>query len=274
MKGPLDPPAGDATVLGLFLDHFGLRLVGDTRTDLEQIARAFARIPYENLTKIVRRAESYGPSLRTPAHVVSDHQRHGAGGTCFSLAATLLYLARSIGAKAEPILADRRYGPNTHAAILAWIEGRPHLIDPGYLITTPVSLEHGSSKPIDTSFNEVRLTSRGGGKLDLSTSSNGELRYRLTFRTDPADPAEFLQAWKASFDWDMMHYPLLTRIVDGEQIYLQKQRLQIRTKSNLRTHNVAMDDLAGRITRDFGMSEPLVRRALAILQESGDLRDG
>ena len=42
--------------------------------------------------------------------------------------------------RAEPILADRRYGDDTHSALVVWHEGKPHLLDPGYLIVRPLPL--------------------------------------------------------------------------------------------------------------------------------------
>ena len=50
------------------------------------------------------------PEVVSPAEVLADHEQCGAGGTCFSLTAAFLHLVRSLGWKAEPLLADRRYG--------------------------------------------------------------------------------------------------------------------------------------------------------------------
>lgn len=273
MNDPLAAP-GDAIVLAQFLEPFRIRLAGDPRVDLESVARAFSRLPYENLTKILRHSEAGRPSFRTPEVVVSDHIRFGAGGTCFSLAAALLYLVRSLGLRAEPILADRRYGRDTHAAILVWLDERVHLLDPGYLITSPVPLAAQPVQSVETPFQQILLTGRDDGKLDLSTSANGKVTHRLTYRTDPADPSAFVRAWRASFDWEMMHYPLLTRVVGDAQVYLQMQRRQIRTKDCVRATTVSMEDLAGGIAEDFGINTSLVRRALAVLVARGDLSDG
>lgn len=139
-------PFGDPTArLAAFRRHFGLSAsrAGPAR-EVRDVARAFARIPYENLTKILAVARAGGaagaPPRRGPATVLAEHVAFGAGGTCFSLTALLLDLLRAAGHEAVPVLADRRYGPDTHCAVLVTLDGDPHLLDPGYLITDPVPL--------------------------------------------------------------------------------------------------------------------------------------
>ncbi len=86
----------------------------------------------------------------------------GSGGTCFSLTATLLALVRSLGLRAEPILADRPYGERTHSGLIVWIDDRAHLVDPGYLLTEPIPLEADLLIEKPTSFNTVILTPGDG----------------------------------------------------------------------------------------------------------------
>src|SRR5262245_7867704 len=92
-SSPLALPR-DTELLSAFLGHFGLKDVGEPTQLLRQVVAAFAHLPYENLTKIIRDAEEGDASRarRPPREVWTDHQRLGAGGTCFSLTATLLYL--------------------------------------------------------------------------------------------------------------------------------------------------------------------------------------
>jgi arylamine N-acetyltransferase len=272
-RNPLEVPA-DSGLLQRFLSHFRLPTEVPLREMLRQVAAAFARLPYENLTKIIK-ADDIGradQARRLPDEVFADHVVLGAGGTCFSLTATFLYLVRSLGWRAEPILADRWYGQNTHCALVVWIEGRPHLIDPGYLIVDPIPLETtGSETRVQTAFNELVLTPQAGGQtLDLATRQGQERRPRLTFKTQPADPGEFLRAWDASFDWDMMHYPLLTRVAGKKQLYLNGRRLQVRSHDAVEREEITKDDLTRRIAREFGIRPNVVARALAILERKGE----
>lgn len=269
---PLAPPHDDA-LLEQFLAHFRLERDRNPRTMLARIATAFARLPYENLTKIVKEAElgTAERSKRSPEEVLRDHVQLGGGGTCFSLTATLLNLVRSLGFEAEPLLADRRYGPDTHCGLVVWIDGEPHLIDPGYLITQPIPLGAREEQRVQTAFNEILLTPQPGGeKLDLSTLQQGNQKHRLTFKTAPVDSGQFLQAWEASFDWDMMRYPLLTRVADDRQLYLQGNRLQIRTLSQVNRAEIPPDELVVRIASEFGIDPRLAAAALALLERKGE----
>lgn len=90
---PLIPPREQES-LALFLKQFGLRADTEPHQLLREVATAFARLPYENLTKIIKGHELANPAQarRLPEEVVRDHLAFGTGGTCFSLTATLLHL--------------------------------------------------------------------------------------------------------------------------------------------------------------------------------------
>ena len=273
--GPLAPPPSHSEVLYDFLGHFGLDPKSPPRTLLADVSRAFSRIPYENLTKIIRNQneKSAERARRWPLEVVSDHISLGAGGTCFSLTATLLHILRALHWRAEPILADRRYGPNTHCAVIVWIGGTAHLLDPGFLIVRPIPLDGQKEMRINTSFNEVVLTrDESGEKLNLCTLQQGNRTHRLTFKASPADPGEFLQAWDESFDWDMMRYPLLTRVRGERQIYLQGRSLQVRSMESVKKIEADPAELPILITREFGVSSEIAVAALEILRRKGETR--
>ena len=104
-------------VLQAFLYHFGLDPGAPSLSLLPAVLREFARLPYENLTKILAEEGESSRWRRRPAQVVGDHINLGTGGTCFSLTAALRHLVRSLGFPAEPIMADRPYGPDTHCAL-------------------------------------------------------------------------------------------------------------------------------------------------------------
>jgi arylamine N-acetyltransferase len=269
---PLTPPP-DRSVLDTFLQYFGIPADGPPLVQLRNVVTAFAELPYENLTKIIKADACGSPSRarRDPGEVVGDHVAAGTGGTCFSLTAALLHLVRSLGWRAEPLLADRRYGANTHCALLVWVADRPHLIDPGFLILDPIPLETTRETHVPAAFNELVLTPQASGqRLELATVGHGRRTYRLTFHTAPADEGEFLRAWDASFDWDMMHYPVLTRVRGGRQLYLQGRRLQTRGRDAVDRQEIAPDALPRQITAAFGLDSQIVARALAVLHRHGD----
>jgi len=257
-------------LLEFFCRLYRLGPAQDRLSSLGALARCFSRLPYENLTKIIRSSRNgKGPTARRlPAHVLTDHRDLGTGGTCFSLTATLLHLVRSLGFKAQPILADRRYGSDTHSALLVWIRERPHLLDPGYLVVEPIPLDERRGVEVETPFNHLILSPESPGRLRLYTRQQGGRSHRLTFKTSPADPGQFLKAWDESFSWEMMTHPLLTRVRAGKQIYLNGRRLQIRTHTDVVRKELGPEELHRQIASAFGIAASVVRTALAILDDA------
>ncbi|MEC8935054.1 MAG: arylamine N-acetyltransferase [Planctomycetota bacterium] len=269
-ENPLANPSDDSAALRSFCEHFRLETEAREEALVEKVAIAFSSLPYENLTKILKHGRKGGAARRGPEEVISDHLRMGSGGTCFSLTATLLHVLRGLGLRAKPILADRHYGENTHCALLVWLNGQPHLLDPGYLILRPLPLlgDKDFEQVVPTSFNEILLRHKDqGSKIELHTRQQGAASHRLTFKPEPAEEEEFLAAWDASFGWEMMRYPLLTRVRDGDQLYLQGARFQRRSQKDVeRSELFEAEDIA----RSFGLETNLVREALAAFSRRGE----
>jgi len=270
---PLAHPASNH-LLRRFRLAYRLSEHGGPRQQLGELVRAFAALPYENLTKIIKESQSgwVVKACRTPHEVLADHQRWRTGGTCFSLTATLLHLVRSLGMPAEPILADRRYGADTHCALLAWLDGQPHLLDPGYLIFDPLSLNLISARGrvLSTPWNQIELLPSGPQRIDLYTIQQKDRRYRLTWKTSPVDHGQFLRAWRASFDWEMMHYPLLNKITPQCHIYMRGGHLQQRSTAGIERQEVPRAMQAERMASLFGIDPEVIRNALLVLQRRGD----
>jgi hypothetical protein len=83
------------------------------------------------------------------------------------------------------------------------------------------------------------------------------------------DRGEFLRVWDASFDWEMMTYPLLTRVAGGRQLFLNKNRLQVRTQSSVERGEIDPQSLVERISREFGVAPQVTAKALVILNRKG-----
>jgi arylamine N-acetyltransferase len=256
-------------ILKAFISHFHIQTDRSPRQLLDEVVTAFSSLPYENITKIIKRAE-YGSAekaRRYSEEVIGDHIAWGSGGTCFSLTFSLLQLVRSLGFNAECILADRRYGQDTHCALLVWIDEVPHLLDPGFLIVNPIPISHAAEREIETGFNRLVLAPEGReDRYSLSTVRQGSKTYRLSYKTSPVDHGEFLSAWDASFDWDMMHYPLLTRNATSGQIYLRGSRIQISSRDSVERREIAGGDLAAQISTEFHIDRSVVAHALSILK--------
>lgn len=262
-----------STLLKEFLHRHQIDATLPPQQILKCIATAFAQLPYENLSKIVRahQTDDMEQSRRLPSDVLSDFYKHGAGGTCFSLTWTMLHLLKALGFKAELILADRRYGPNTHSALLVWLDNSPHLLDPGYLLVDAIPVMNQESLVIPTSFQNVHIKpAELHDQWQLLTEYDNKTTYRLTYKTRPVDTSQFLKAWDESFQFEMMQYPVLSRIVHGQQYYLQKQRLMIRGKGGTTNMEMAATEMPGMIQRYFGIDPELAKQALEQLKRRGN----
>jgi arylamine N-acetyltransferase len=259
-------------VLGGFLEHFGIARDDPPRRVLGETTAAFARLPYENLTKIIKYAGCGIPerARRAPGEVLADHKAWGAGGTCFALTSTLLHLVRALGWEAEPILADRPYGPDTHCALLVRIDGVPHLLDPGYLVVEPIPLGFAGERECATGCRPLVLSADpAGGRIDLSTVRRGARTLRLTYKTAPAPRMHFHRAWDASFGWEMMRYPLLARATESGQVYVRGSMLQVTRGEATGRTRVPEGEWVARIAAEFRMAPAVIARALAIVGERG-----
>lgn len=263
-------------ILKAFAAHYRIKLDQPPQQLLSAVMSAFASMPYENITKIIKRAEcgTAEKARRYPDEVIRDHISWGTGGTCFSLTSALMALVQNMGWEAEYILADRNYGQDTHCALLVWMDGSPHLLDPGFLIVNPIPFNSSGQQEIETGFNRLVLTpERERDKISLSTIQNNSKKYRLTYKTSPVDAGEFYKAWDSSFDWEMMQYPLLTRTAGPEQLYLRRTRLQISRDGLVNARAIKRDDLVSSISSEFHIDAQIVARAISILK-SGERAHG
>lgn len=256
-------------LLSLFCNHYQIPLAQPKRELLAQVLKSFSAIPYENLSKIIRANEELSSHFfQTPEELLVGHFTTGSGGTCFPLTETLASIIQEIGFEAAPILADRRYGTDTHCAVLALIDGAQHLIDPGYLIFSPVAIPLQGELTFETPFSTVRLTRVAAlsEALELATvERDGRLRYRLTYKTTPVDEADFKVAWRRSFEWEMMTYPVISSISGDTQVYIQKSSLTLRSKGGSSRINLTQDALIHEVATRLSIDPVVVRRALGYL---------
>ena len=111
------------------------------------------------------------------------------------------------------------------------------------------------------------MGSNSGAKVELHTLQEKQSTYRLTFKATPVDVGEFLRAWDTSFDADMMRYPVISRVVGNQQLYLQKKHLLIRGASESRRVEVPPEQMIAEIARQFQIAPAVVAKALRVLAD-------
>lgn len=259
--------------LSLFLSHFDIPPDLPRQVLLTRVLASFASIPYENLSKIVGFADA-GHSIQkqSPEDVVRGYIMNGTGGTCFPLTLTLIRILEEIGFRASPILADRRYGADSHCALLCEVTPDTwHLIDPGYLLTSPIALPAIGSAVYPLPFTRIELRRIGTSEMvelhTISSSVPGAVsKYRLTYKITPVDQQTFHAAWDRSFEWEMMRYPILSRIVDNTHIYVQKDSILFRTVDSQTRRTIAREDFIREVSSSILVKEDIVKKALECLR--------
>ena len=256
------------------LSHYGYASSAAPECLLRNLLLAFCRIPYENLTKIIRAHDSQGARYKeSPVEVIDYHIKHGTGGTCFALTDTLVYLLRELRYEAHPILADRRYGVDTHCAVIAKLSSQGwDLIDPGYMIFTPCPLPQSGTARYELSLSTIELRVEEPPErvslytLQMDSSGERTTRHRLTYKTAPVDQSEFAKAWDRSFDWEMMSYPIISAVAADSHLYIQKNSLLVRSPSTSSRITLPKEELAQEIASRLRLSPDVVKRAFAIVE--------
>lgn len=241
------------------------------------LLQELARLPYENLSKIVARHQgrvaggSVESMLSFSASWLEEHARTGLGGTCFAMTHWLKLRLEALGFSCAYLMADKRIEPNIHCGLVLWHEQREWLLDPGYLIFEPLPLPRGGlSVDMFLPPNAVRVEDApGGGRAGedvwrLWTGPRGVLKHRFDFRREPVSAAEFQRHWEASYDWPMMKHPVLNLVRDGTQYYLQKNNLLVRTAESGTMTRLTPEQVRTAAVELFGLPRGLVEEALRL----------
>lgn len=247
------------------LDRYGVRRRGGIETLLEDVASVFSHLPYENLTKLLRKYEARGTDrLRLPAQVVAEHLEQGAGGTCFSLSALFGRALDLYEVPVYPVLAQMRTQRALHCGLVTQVGEERFLVDPGYLVCRPVRLVPGGVSRVETETGLVELRGAPDGRT-YDLVAGGRWRYR--FRDESIETGRFVELWQDSFDWVMMHQVHLSRAVEGGYLYVHGHRMRIQGPDGKRNVNIRKRQ-AEALAEYFGIHEDLARRALEVIERA------
>ncbi|MBW8886894.1 MAG: arylamine N-acetyltransferase [Fibrobacteres bacterium] len=238
--------------------------------------RELSILPYENLSKIAAHAAggNMEATLGLAEGWLERNRETGAGGTCFSLTWWLAGRLREAGIGYALLMGDKGRSQNIHCALRMDWEGRAYLLDPGYLIFEPLPLP-GAGLSLEAWIppNAVRLEDKAeagawrlwSGPRDTGRPEGGGLKYRFDFRKRAVGEEEFFAHWEASYRLPMMRYPVLNRVRDGAQYYLQKRSLLVRTAEASVMRKLGREELFQALGTTFGIPESLAREAMDVV---------
>jgi arylamine N-acetyltransferase len=263
----LDPRSHGEAALR-FARHFDLTVREAGLDFLAEIGGRFSKIPYENLSKIIKRRghfEDWG-KLRLPEEVLEDHVREGLGGTCFSLTYCLYTILVHFGFSCYPVTADMKSGRNVHSAVVVRLD-RDYLVDPGYVMGSPLPIGPEGSM-LKMEHAGVRLAqSEEPGVYDVFTFDSRETKWRYRFKNEPEPLDRFLNNWLSSFEWNSMRGLCLTKAEHGRMVYVHKQFMRETNWDGKKNRSLKRDYHAA-IEEVFGIRAERVEEALAAIQSN------
>jgi arylamine N-acetyltransferase len=245
------------------IDSFRLARVRPDADCLHEIYAGFRRLPYENLTKLLRKHSGDPPSSwpRLPGEVVRDHLRFKAGGTCFSLTKLLEAILLEAGFRCYPVLADMPHGREIHCGLLVELAGRRFLLDPSYLLPAPMELRPDGGTTLRSPANQLTLVRSADHEFSLYSQKTGQPpKWRYTFSVAAVPDQHFMTRWIDSFSQTMMNSLVMTTLSADRQLYLHNDRLQEVTVASRRT-TALRHDHASALEHVFGIDHTVAKRA-------------
>ena len=248
----------------VFFDHFGALPHKPDINSLGIIISHFSRIPWENLTKFLVKAQRLPAEnrLRLADTVIREHIENGAGGTCFSLTEALGTILSFAGFHCHPVMADMNHGENIHCALSVITgDGSRYLADPGYLVSVPVPLETGQSPELEMYDDRLIWEPVDNGETyDLYTVNDSARNWKYRVRMNPVSPDAFTSHWQRSFDATGMN-SLHLNCRNGEG-RLSAHNMNLRSVNAEGKKNEKLrDDYSEKIEAYFGLRRDIAQAA-------------
>ena len=229
-----------------------------------QLFSILKNIPYENVSKILRLEMPAEKRPRDSQTVLSDHREFNFGGTCFSLVNLVIRSLSVEKIKAYAVRADIHRRTFPHFFAIAEYEGKKYVIDPGYLINTPLEIPQNGISIQRNGVIDFVVEEINNGQYQLLTITNGQHKTRYTFHIEPLSDEEFHRMWIESYDY--MNAIVASRFIDDKFIYINGNYVQIRSKGNIEKYDsreIALDYL----NRYFELDENIIITAKELLEK-------
>ena len=211
---------------------------------LSEVLLYYSRLPYENLSKIIKHQNQteWLRKIRLPGEVLDDHFRCHLGGTCFALTFTLETILDSLGFVCYPVMADMKWKPDSHCALIVLYNDNQYLVDPGYLLNRPMQLNAERRRVFLHEVSGVEVVYRQAEqRYHLYTFDKTGTKWRYSFRDTGCSRRDFLAFWLESYYWNSMHGLLLNKIEKGRMVYVHKTFMRETTVETRVNRNIKLD---------------------------------
>lgn len=278
-----------------FLKTHNLRNFSPSLDFLKSLARLFQKMPYENLTKLIRyhSISDQQARLRLPELLFEEYLQFGTGGTCFSMTYFMQTILRSCGYKTYPVIADRPLSPNTHCLSVVIIDNKKYIVDPGFLIDEPIEIKAGKSR-YELRHNTIILGQRSfikipekqmlhfTGKIKdnniilpyeneplnneytIATIMHNKLTIRYFFKDLALDAEQFLFFWQDSFNWPTLRNLSISTATDSGYTYSRNNFMRKNSAEGRKQIKIKKEiDIT--LGKEFNIAPDIIKHAFEIL---------
>jgi arylamine N-acetyltransferase len=233
------------------------------------------RVPFENVSKLLRRRRSGFRGIPDLACFLDDVERFHLGGTCYSNNHHLHRLLAGLGYDVALCGADMTR-PDVHIASLVRLEGREYLVDAGYgapfLAPMPRDLDHDHEIALG-SERYVLKPRDDAGRSRLELHRNGNRTHGYLLKPAPRRIEEFERVIEDSFapSATFMNALVVARFFPGRSLVLRNLSLIESEGAASRVRRLpAASDLPDAVEEHFGIPGGITREALGGLSLSED----
>jgi len=250
-----------------FLNHFQLNEIYPNFDFLKKILHYFSKIPYENVSKIIKFNQVQGEwdRLRMPWEVWNGFLENNLGGTCFSLTFFLWAVLEDCGFEVRPVVMDMKWAEAAHCALILLYEEVEYLVDPGYLFSHPIELQKQSKSYSTDNFTGIELRyDQLTETYFLSTYNKQEKKFRYKFVTDFMDQEQFLILWKDSFYRQSMRHICLTKVdlINKGRIFIRNNFVRYYSPSEKQNIKIGLEAAAAEF---FNIQSDIIENARTLL---------
>lgn len=269
------------SLLGPSLVSRYLRVLGISRKPpsmaaLSELVQAhLTRVPFENVSKLLRRKHLGLTGLPGIALFLDGIERHHLGGTCYSNNYHLHALLRTLGYEARLCGADMR-DPDVHVVIGVSVDGRDHLVDVGYgaPFRQPMPLDGDADHVVIAGGDRYVLKPRDAtGRSRLELHRDGVVKHGYVAKPEARTIGEFEAVIARSFgpDATFLNALLLARFFPDRSVRIRNLSVTESHGARTETHTLrSRDELATEIERCFEIPESMAAEAVAELGEMSD----
>jgi arylamine N-acetyltransferase len=259
----------DARQRARYLDLLGLQARPPSAEALaELVAAHLARVPFENVSKLLRWRRGGPAVLPTFDEFLDGAERDRLGGTCYANNIHVWSLLRSLGYNARLCGADMRR-PDVHAVVLAAVDGREWLVDAGYGAPFLRPFPRDASEPVAVERGRDRWVLEpmaADGSSRLTQLRDGAKRHGYVVRPTARAPEHFAGAIADSFrpDATFLNALVVARFEAERSIVLHNDRLVIVAAGRETVTELAGRDAISRAAEEHhGIPAALVLEAVA-----------